>query len=59
MERFGIESAVDQMLSQAQLQENCIDRVSVCIVAFLPNIYDSNASQRNGYIKDLTEVINV
>jgi len=57
MDRFGLETAVDQMLSQPQLQESCIDRVAVCIIAFLPNIYDSSAEQRNTYIKDLTDVI--
>ena len=56
MERFGLSSAVDQMLSQQMLNENCVDRVAVCIIAFLPNIYDSSASERNGYIKELTEV---
>ncbi len=58
MERFGIALSVDQLLSQDMMQENCIDKVTVCIVAFLPNIYDSSAAQRNGYIKDLKEVSN-
>ena len=56
MERFGLSSSVDQILSQQMINDSCVDRVVVCIVAFLPNIYDSNASERNGYIKELTEV---
>jgi hypothetical protein len=56
MERFGITNSVDQMLSQPMLQESCMDKVAVCIIAFLPNMVDSSASQRNSYIKELTEV---
>jgi len=56
MEKFGIDTSVDQIISQEQLNENCVDRVAVCIVAFLPNIYDSTAAQRKEYIKELTEV---
>ena len=57
MEKLGIEIKIDQLLSQDQLNENCIDKVSVCIIAFLPNIYDSSKEQRNMYLNQLNNVI--
>lgn len=56
MEKFGIATSVDQIVSQKQLDDSCVERVAVCIIAFLPNIFDSTAAQRNAYIKELTEV---
>jgi len=57
MEQYGIEASIDQLISETMLQENCVDKTVACIIAFLPNIYDSSAEQRNGYIKELVEVI--
>ena len=53
---YGIESNIDQMQSQSQLEERCIEKNVVCLISFLPNIYDSSAAQRNEYIKQLSDV---
>jgi len=55
LEKYGFAS-ISQIVSQSQLQENCIDKTVACILVFLPNIYDSSALSRNGYIKELSDV---
>ncbi|CAD8134718.1 unnamed protein product [Paramecium pentaurelia] len=47
---------VVELLSKDVLTENCIDYNGVCIIAFLPHIYDSNKQERNQYINQLLDV---
>ncbi len=53
LEKFGVIPEVEQLLNQDQFKETCEDRTGVCIIAFLPHLYDSTASQRNAYIDEI------
>jgi hypothetical protein len=37
-------------------KENCKGSV-ICVVSFLPNIYDSSANERNDYLKKIENVM--
>jgi len=38
-------------------EQECTSQSSViCVITFLPNIYDSNAAERNGYLETLKKV---
>lgn len=44
------------MTSKEILKENCADYNGVCLLVFLPHIYDSNKEERNNYINTVLEV---
>lgn len=44
-----------ELIRQKKYDEECQGQV-ICVVTFLPNIYDSNAAERNGYIDSLLKV---
>lgn len=45
-----------QLIDQATYDEYCTNHSGVCVIFFLPHIYDSSASQRNGYIDLIQEI---
>lgn len=55
LEKFGIIPDVDQLTNESQLKEICKDKAGVCVIAFLPHIYDSSSSQRKSYIEEIKE----
>lgn len=55
LERANIDPEVYEIHNQKQFDSNCQGQ-TICIVSFLPNIYDSSASQRNGYLEKLLSV---
>lgn len=66
----GITSFASELLNKADIQPEIHELVSkkvyenecknagqvICVIAFLPNIYDSNAEQRNKYLQTVTKV---
>lgn len=46
---------VAQLLESGTFDKLCEAQKSICLIAFLPHIYDSSASERNGYIDLLKE----
>lgn len=56
LEKFGIIPDVEQLTSQEQFKENCLDRTGVCVLAFLPILEDSSVKERKRYIEALKEV---
>lgn len=45
-----------QLLNKALFQEYCTDFKGVCIITFVPHIYDSTAEERNGYLSIVEDV---
>jgi protein disulfide-isomerase A6 len=54
LDSLGKGPKMSQLLSEEDLKSSC-DRV-VCILAFLPHIYDSSSEERNKYIDTLSQV---
>jgi len=48
-EKADIEPDVHELFKQSVLDEECKGQ-TICVLNFLPNIYDSNAKERNGYL---------
>ena len=48
-EKANIEPDVHEMITQSIYNENCEGTV-ICVINFLPNIFDSNAEERNKYL---------
>lgn len=48
-EKADIEPELHEAYKQATYDEHCKGTV-ICVVAFLPNIYDSNAKERKNYL---------
>ena len=49
-EKADIEPEVHELIKQGVYEAECKGTV-ICIINFLPNIYDSNAAEREGYLK--------
>ena len=56
LEKFGFTPNIDQIISNEQFKETCMDRTGVCIIGFLPIIEDSSVTERKRYIGVLKEV---
>ena len=54
-EKADIEPDVFELFKQGVYDNECKGTV-ICIINFLPNIYDSNAAEREGYLKMIMEV---
>ena len=54
LDTSGKPPKLGQLLSAEELTANC--EKNVCVLAFLPHIYDSSANERNKYIGTFTEV---
>jgi protein disulfide-isomerase A6 len=52
LEKADISPDIHEIFNQKVYDENCKGQ-TVCIISFLPNIYDSNAIERNQYIKTI------
>lgn len=55
LEKADVEPEILELNSQKVYDQNCQGQ-TVCLVSFLPNIYDSNAQDRNNYINLLKKV---
>jgi protein disulfide-isomerase A6 len=55
MEKYGIGNEIDQLVSEDMLASKCKEGNRVCIVAFLPHIFDNSSEERNGYIAQLKD----
>lgn len=54
-ERADIDPEIHELVKQKVYDDNCSGPV-ICVLAFLPNIYDSNAEERNRYLDTLMSV---
>lgn len=54
LDTLGKGPSMKQLVSEKVLTETCQD--AVCILVFLPHIYDSSANERNRYIDVLSDV---
>lgn len=55
METYGIGNDISQLVNEELLDSTCRQSNKVCIIAFLPHIFDSSANERNAYINQLKE----
>ena len=55
-EKADIEPDILELINQKVYDDNCKGQI-ICIVTFLPNIYDSNANERNGYLTVMKKVV--
>ena len=53
LERFGFVPDVPQLLGQSTINDVCMDKIGICVIAFLPNIADSSKEERNRYLSAL------
>lgn len=51
-DKADIEPELNEIYSMKRYSNNCEGPI-ICVIAFLPNIYDSNAKERNDYIDTL------
>ena len=54
-DKADIEPDVHEIFKQKVYDDNC-KGTTICVITFLPNIFDSNASERNNYIENLKSV---
>lgn len=55
MEKADVAPEIHELVNQKVYDSNCQGQV-ICIVTFVPNIFDSNANERNGYIQAIGNV---
>ena len=55
LDRADIEPELHELFKQKVYTENCQGTV-ICVVTFMPNIYDSSTEERNGYLDLLMKV---
>ena len=57
LDKADIEPDLHELIKQKTYETECLNAGTViCVVTFLPNIYDSNAVERNGYLDTLMQV---
>lgn len=54
-EKADIEPDLFELHKQSQYSDNCHGPI-ICVISFVPNIYDSNAKERNGYLSLIKKV---
>ena len=54
-DKADIEPEIVEINTQKKYDNNC-EGPTICVIAFLPNIYDSNAKERNDYIEVLKKL---
>jgi hypothetical protein len=55
LDKADIQPELHEIFKQKTYAENCKGTV-ICVVTFVPNIYDSDAAERNGYLDTLLKV---
>ena len=55
LQKAPIEAEIHELVNQAVYDKNCAGQ-TICILTFLPNIYDSNANERNDFLKRIKSV---
>jgi protein disulfide-isomerase A6 len=56
--QFKPAAKIEQLVSQEEFDNYCANHKGICLIGFLPHIYDSSANERNDYIelfKDLAK----
>ena len=52
LEKADVQPEIHELTNQKIFDSKCQGQV-ICIISFLPNIYDSNANERTGYIESI------
>jgi len=55
LNKADIQPDVFELIKQKSYDSECVGQV-ICVLTFLPNIYDSNAVERNNYLKEIMKV---
>lgn len=55
LEKSDIVPEIYEIVNQKVYDSHCSGQV-ICVISFLPNIYDSNAAERNGYLEAITAI---
>ena len=55
-EDSGVPAKVDQIVDQASFDGLCGAKGKICVLLFVPHIYDSSATERNKLVEQLTGV---
>lgn len=59
LEKYGFIPDIPQLINYSQFKEKCKDSLHTCILLFVPNLYDSNTKERNGYLETLKKASTV
>jgi len=52
------EPSFTQLVDSETFKENCENVRGLCLISFIPHIYDSSKEERNGYLDMITEIAN-
>ena len=55
LEKADIQPEIYELINQKVYDTNCQGQV-ICVVSFLPNIFDSNSAERKGYLETINSV---
>jgi len=55
LDKADIEPDLFELINQKTYEDNC-KGTTICVISFLPNIYESNAAERNAYIATIKKV---
>ena len=55
LEKADVQPEIHELINQKIYDSQCQGQV-ICVLTFLPNIYDSNSGERAGYIETITSV---
>jgi len=55
LDKADIQPEINELVDQKIYDSKCQGQV-ICVISFLPNIFDSNAAERNGYLSKISAV---
>lgn len=55
LDKADIQPDIHELIKQSIYDKECKGQV-ICVLTFLPNIYDSNAAERKGYLDSIMKV---
>ena len=55
LDKADLEPDLFELVKQKVYTDNCSGH-KICVLTFMPNIYDSSADERNGYLDTLKQV---
>jgi hypothetical protein len=55
LDKADIQPEINELVDQKIYDSKCQGQV-ICVISFLPNIFDSNAAERKGYLNKISAV---
>jgi len=58
LQKFPSKKEILQLTNEKLIQNECVNKTGICLIAFLPHLIDTKASGRKEYIKTLEDTAN-